>query len=450
MSALTGLLLFFAFEPLLAQTYAWRTLSGAPSNGQKQDDIYFLNPRLGWAVNGSGQISRTTNGGTSWQRQLTQSGTYFRCIGFQDSLRGFAGNIGPNYFPGVTDTNPLYRTDDGGATWAPVTTISGPAPTGLCALQVVSPQVLVAAGRVGSPAHFLRSTDGGANWTSRELPDTLIQMITDVHFVSADTGYVFGGTSANIQVSRGAVLRTTDGGQTWVSVFNSTHRFEMVWKATFPSRRAGYLTLLSYAPNAPERFLARSQDGGRSWTELPFVNNGNKAFGIGFATDSVGWIGTDTGTGYQTVDAGQTWRSVALGRYINKVRILRDQATGRAIGGYAIGLNLAKLTVTPTAPTGLPAVAPAPAANPFRLSVAPNPATRQLTLHYRLSRRQRVTLLLTDATGRTLATILTDAVRPAGDHTEAYTLPATLSNNVVWFTLRAEEGRDSTAVSVQP
>ncbi len=61
-----------------------------------------------------------------------------------------------------------------------------------------------------------------------------------------------------------------------------------------------------------------------------------------------------------------------------------------------------------------------------------------------------MTLLLTDATGRTLATILSNVVRAPGDHTETYQLPANLPHNVVWFTLRAEEGRDSTAVSVQP
>ena len=61
-----------------------------------------------------------------------------------------------------------------------------------------------------------------------------------------------------------------------------------------------------------------------------------------------------------------------------------------------------------------------------------------------------MTLLLTDATGRTLATVLTNADRTAGDHTEAYTLPATLPDNVVWLRLQTEEGTDSASVSVQP
>jgi hypothetical protein len=204
---------------------------------------------------------------------------------------------------------------------------------------------------------------------------------------------------------------------------------------------------LRHLAELPGRFIGKTTDGGLTWQELPLVANGCKEFGVGFANDSTGWIGTDTGNGYETLHGGQTWQTSSLGRYINKVRLVRDSA-GRVTAGYAIGLNLTKLQIT-TAPTAVTPDAPTPVKS-TQLVATPNPATRQLTLRYYLARQQRVTLLLTDAAGRTLATVLANAQQAAGDHTEAYTLPKNLPNNLLWFTLQTEDGRDSTAVSVQP
>lgn len=437
---LVGLAMAFG-HAAQAQSYPWQALPTAPQNGQKQDDVFFLNPQLGWAVNGSGHISQTANGGTTWTRQLTQPGTYFRCIGFANSQLGFAGNIGTNYFPGVTDTNPLYRTQDGGLTWQPVpaSAISGPVPTGLCALQVVTPQVIYAAGRVGGPAHLMKSSDGGLTWISRSLSPQ-IGMITDVHFMAADTGFVFGGSSSNIAASATKVLYTTDGGLTFRSVYQSARPFEMVWKASFVDRRVGYCTVLSYNTGTTARYVAKTTDGGLTWTELPFAANGCKEFGIGFATEQIGWVGTDVGTGSETQDGGLTWQPGTLGQFVNKVRLLRN-ASGR-LTGYAIGLNVRKLST-------ILAVAPAVAPAPFALAAFPNPATRQLTLRYELPRRQAVRLVMSDLLGREIA-VLADYTQDAGPHELTYALPAALSANMVQLTLVTAQGRATLPVSVQP
>lgn len=425
-----------------AQSYTWQALPAAPGNGQKQDDVFFVDAAQGWAVNGSGQISRTQDGGQTWTRQLTQSGTYFRCIGFVDTQRGFAGNIGPNYFPGVTDANPLYRTLDGGATWQPVTGISGPAATGLCAIEVVSAEVIYAAGRVGGPSHLLKSTDGGQTWISRAFDPAQIQMVTDIKFLSPTEGYAFGGSSPNVQLSRAVVLRTTDGGQTWAPMYRSARPFELVWKASFPTPQVGYLTVLSYAPNVLARYVAKTTDGGLTWQELPFVDNGCKEFGIGFLDANTGWVGTDVGTGYETRDGGQSWQPSTLGRVINKVRLVRGPGT--QVTGYAIGLNLTKLQTTALATT--PVVAAAPK---LALQAYPNPTARRVTLRYTLPAHQAVRLLLTDTQGRLLATVRQE-VQAAGPHELEYALPPSLSHNLVHFVLVTAHGRSALPVSVQP
>ncbi|MEN9795622.1 MAG: hypothetical protein RLZZ150_599, partial [Bacteroidota bacterium] len=70
----------------------------------KQDDIFFVNPNFGFYGNGSGKIFRTTDAGATWKTVFEQKGTYVRCLAFTDEKHGVMGNIGPGYFPGVTDS----------------------------------------------------------------------------------------------------------------------------------------------------------------------------------------------------------------------------------------------------------------------------------------------------------------------------------------------------------
>jgi len=53
--------------------------------------------------------------GAHRHKLAAEVGTFFRCIAFIADHIGLAGNLGSGYFPNVTDTTPVYRTEDGGA-----------------------------------------------------------------------------------------------------------------------------------------------------------------------------------------------------------------------------------------------------------------------------------------------------------------------------------------------
>ncbi len=349
------IIFFFLLLPGFIFAQTWNILNSAPYNGGKQDDIFFINSDTGWSVNGSGKISRTNNGGLTWVTQVSKPGTYFRCIQMIDEKIGFAGNIGIEYFPGVTDTSALYKTIDGGLNWNPVNNISGESVKGLCALEMVKTPfinagildtnvTLYGGGRVGGPSFFIKSIDGGNSWTSLNL-SSQISMITDIKFISKDTGFVFGGNNPNISFSSAVILNTTNGGQTFSQVYQSSRPLEIIWKASFPSSKIGYATILSYNSTSLQRYFAKTIDGGLTWNESPLVNNAAlQEFGIGFVNDSLGWIGTNT-TGFQTTNGGVTWVQKNMGSYVNKIRIIKKLGNYTA---YAIGLRIYKISSSTT------------------------------------------------------------------------------------------------------
>ncbi len=125
----------FFFSLANAQEKTWKKLETEAYPG-KQDDITFVDENTGWYVNGYGKIFNTTDGGQTWNKQVEQKGSFFRTIAFVDKNTGFAGTVGTDYFPNVTDTIPLYQTKDAGKTWSPVS-YKGPYVKGLCALDIV-------------------------------------------------------------------------------------------------------------------------------------------------------------------------------------------------------------------------------------------------------------------------------------------------------------------------
>lgn len=334
-----------------AAALAWSKLPTIAYRG-KQDDIAFGSARRGWYGNGEGRLYRTNDGGDTWEQIWHRPGTFVRALGFADEENGILGNVGPGSFPNVTDAHPLYRTVDGGRNWVPVTEIDGPVPQGICGIDIVRQSfidrgerarrtIVHAAGRVGGPAHYLRSMDGGTRWRSWDL-SALTAAIFDVKFLGPAVGFIAGTTSRELSEARGLILRSDDGGDTWREVFRTPRPFETVWKLHFPTGRTGYGSIQSYNPDTAvtQRYVAKTGNGGRSWSELPLIQDaGWRSFGIGFADERLGWVGGGSG-GLETRDGGRSWAPVAMGRAVNKIRFVGEGPARRA---YAIGSEIHRL-----------------------------------------------------------------------------------------------------------
>jgi photosystem II stability/assembly factor-like uncharacterized protein len=328
-------------QAVLAST--WKKLAAGPTvtGGAKQDDIYFTNTMHGFAVSGpASSIYETQDGGVTWTTVFTHTGTYFRSILFVDDMHGFASNLGPLSGAPITDTTLMYETKDSGATWAPVTNITGPMPTGICNQTKIDAQNLVAVGRVEGPAFLMMSSDGGASWKSTDL-SSQFQMLIDARFTSPTDGILVGGSAANPMVC--TIVHTGDGGQTFQTVFSSKTADSLCWKISFPSAQTGYVSVQDTDTGPPT--FAKTTDGGMTWVEKPLPTNAQKLYpgiGMGFITEQIGWVSPDDPTlpTYRTSDGGETWTAdTALKSPINRFRFV-DPYTA-----YAIGAAIWKLDV---------------------------------------------------------------------------------------------------------
>jgi photosystem II stability/assembly factor-like uncharacterized protein len=227
---------------------------------------YFVGGVPETQCNGAGaEVWRTTDGAATWQFvaqvQWTQpahtdSGiNYAQCkdgLSFIDSIHGFLGGWDPNHRPTV------YRTSDGGKIWSASTLPDPPgfvseAGGSMLRLRLVKgfgTTLLALADANRPPAYVFRSTDGGATWAylatasgGSTYPAFLTatrwlviyndgsgQETTDAgkswHSFSTDyadaagvaSTFTFAEASIGYGTVRGGIKRTADGGSHWTRI----------------------------------------------------------------------------------------------------------------------------------------------------------------------------------------------------------------------------------------
>ena len=365
----------------------WQALPGAPVSG-RFDDLCFLDATQGWVCDGGGRVFHTADGGVSWE--LLRDGTepYLRAIRFSDPQHGWVGTL-------FSDTI-LYRTTNGGLLWTGVVDIPEPRPNAICGLSVASSQVIYGVGSFSGPGRVIKSSDGGATWTSKDL-DPLANTLVDVYFRSATEGFAVGSIGQFPNGSRAVVLATTDGGDTWQQRFVGSRLGEWGWKISFPTPLIGYVSL---EREAGPMFFLKTEDGGQTWTELPFPNYNEQ--GIGFVTPGIGWVGGAGNPTFGTTDGGATWTQTPWGYYLNRFQFLSPTL------GYGCGVTIYRYSESLVA---VPPVAPAPP----EVRAGPSPFAQRTSIRFTLDRTQHVELLVADPAGRVVRTLVSGTLA-AGPH----------------------------------
>ncbi len=126
-------------------------------------------------------------------------------------------------------------------------------------LSVVSEKVIWASGTGGT---FLKTIDGGKNWTVGKVPDAEKLDFRDVEAFNADTAYLLSigaGESSRI-------YKTNDGGMSWELQFKNANPKAFFDAFAFWNDKRG---IAMSDPVDGKYLLISTEDGGRNWKPLP-------------------------------------------------------------------------------------------------------------------------------------------------------------------------------------
>ena len=276
-------------------------LRGDGIDGMLQD-VYFMDNQNGLVVGDGGLMLVTSDGGKTWEKMevdMRPPGAGQR----QGGPPGGGGGPPPGFGRG------------------------GPAP--LYNIYFVNENVGYITGGRGT---ILKTEDGGKTWARKMArSDTpgrggrrggIRANLMGIQMISETTGFIAG--------SENTILKTTDGGETWVGsserarVGETRNNLENIW---FVSPTTGWV-IGSFGT------LLHTADGGENWEKRDpgFDNN---LFGIYFIDENTGWICGQESLILHTTDGGATWNQQKT-ESIDDLHdiIFVDAMVGWAVGGY--------------------------------------------------------------------------------------------------------------------
>ena len=287
-------------------------------------DVFFISPRVGWVTgyhslgdNEGGFIAHTTDGGKTWTNQVgdPNSGTRgFSSVRFIDSKHGWATGFGVQ----------ILSTVDGGDTWARL-------PGGWYSPTEPYAFVSPSSGVYLEGAILRRTTDGGRSWKQVYSCQANVQVdglareeeckLEAVSFPTTTIGYA--STNGLSDRSTG-VLKTEDGGATW-RMISTIPETQGGGSLAFIDERNGTLV-------ASGGHVLRTVDGGLTWIPVMATVNGIPL--VKFADPEVGWMirGVETTFTY-TTDGGKHWmaQNIHFPAFVNAFSLPRRDC------GYVVG-----------------------------------------------------------------------------------------------------------------
>ena len=275
----------------------WRHVYGAPAPAPwPSGPVRFFADGSGVGAGENGAILATRDAGRTWTQvgalsANCQFGLQVSALSFPDRMHGWA-----TVLCGGTPAPALFRTTDGSATWVPAGA-AGPSSDGYVAVSFADRRTGYVVTEAG---YLLRTDDGGATLAP---VDGVAAHTRSLAFVTGERGW---------EVRGDRLFATADGGHTWAEVplGRPVQQF-----ALLPDGMAWLSTGGPCLGDAdPVRVLMHSADGGLTWSEyrlgpMPCDWRAPWLDSLQFADARHGWLRSGAAL-YHTEDGGRSWQQL--------------------------------------------------------------------------------------------------------------------------------------------
>ena len=281
------------------------TLEFNTDNISSLSPLCFVNQATGWVVGTSGGFQhaagavllKTTNGGTTWNKQTLAGWSLGFGVQFVDANNGWVEVINGT---SSAFTYGILRTTNGGNQWVSIYSSN----SALSYPRFIDPNNGWAV--VVSTGSFLirRTTDGGATWTN-QYSDNTPGTGNRIQFVDANNGWAVGDSAK--------IFRTTNGGSTWTRLTNSGADGSSTLRAMcFLDRNIGWIGGQVASGGVPAFVLhttnggaSWSMQGGAAWTPPPTPPVQSNITGLFFVDANTGWMTSHFGDLVKTTTGGE-------------------------------------------------------------------------------------------------------------------------------------------------
>jgi photosystem II stability/assembly factor-like uncharacterized protein len=230
----------------------------------------------------------------------------------------------------------LFRTEDGGESWVPIT--DGKVPVGSSgdvAVALSDPNIIYFGtgsdglrSNVSTGRGVYRSNDGGETWQLAGLYDVGQIGAVRIHPTDPNTVWVAANGDAFKPTPERGIFKTTDGGRTWrktLFVSDSTGAMDVEIQPGNPNVLYAWMSRIERKPwaiisGSREGGFYKSTDGGERWTEIgaglpnELIGKGNVGVTAADPNRVYALVEAKPGGGfYRSDDGGQTWRNMGEG-----------------------------------------------------------------------------------------------------------------------------------------